>query len=87
MDIDGAGDKAPRRGPEQGRESGGKAVLPEQGRESGWKGAPRLQVQCIHPRQPAALARPLRSIWCGIFAGYSAFEPRFNQPIDSGLVP
>jgi hypothetical protein len=39
------------------------------------------------PRRARPFAHSPRSIRCGIFAGYSAFELRFNQAIGSGLVP
>jgi len=43
--------------------------------------------ECIHPRRARPFAYPLRSIRCGIFAGYPAFESPFNERIDSGLLP
>ena len=43
--------------------------------------------ECIHPRRARPFGRSLRSIRCGIFAGYPAFESRFNERIDSGLTP
>jgi hypothetical protein len=43
--------------------------------------------ECIHPRRARPFAHSLGSIRRGIFAGYSAFESRFSEPIASGLVP
>jgi hypothetical protein len=40
-----------------------------------------------HPRRASCFAQSLRTIPCGIFAGYLAIESRFNQPIDWGLAP
>jgi hypothetical protein len=37
-------------------------------------------LDCAHP-----FAESLRSIRCGNFVGYPAFESRFNEPIDAGL--
>jgi hypothetical protein len=44
--------------------------------------AGRNDEKCIHPRRARPFAHSPRSIRCGIFAGYSAFESRFKEPID-----
>jgi hypothetical protein len=51
------------------------------------QGAARLSPgagrECIHPRRARCFAQSLRTSPCGIFAGYSAFESRFNQSLES----
>jgi hypothetical protein len=43
--------------------------------------------ECIHPRRARPFAHSLRLIWWGYLRDSPALESRFNERIDSRLVP